>query len=400
MVVHNFFNPLLFVIYSLYYKHKFVNKQKLVVINMGLNDNEEKVLKILEQDPYVSQQFIADKLSISRPAVANLISGLQEKGFILGKPYLLRKEEYLTCVGGANLDYTFILNDEMILETSNPVKSSVSYGGVVRNIAENLARLNNKVSLMSMVGDDSVGESLLKDNKKLMDVFATDKVLNERTGTYYSVIGKDGNMNVGFADMSINLRMNRTWVLEHKRYLNLGSWIIADTNITKDGLEALVEFAKLENKKLAIVGVSGPKMKNMPDDLKGVEIVICNLDESQSYFMSKSNDIENFCRLWLVKGTNKIVVTSGKSGCFYGNQNFIKHQKILEVPDDLVVDVTGAGDAFSAMVIHGLSNGETFEKSVKLGVISSSLTIQSHYSVNQNLSINLVEKEFKNNENL
>jgi len=367
---------------------------------MSLNDNEEKVLQILEEDPYVSQQFIADKLSISRPAVANLISGLQEKGLILGKPYLLRKEEYLTCVGGANLDYTFKLNDEMVLGTSNPVQSSVSYGGVIRNIAENLARLNHKVLLMSLVGDDPAGTSLLKDNKKLMDVFATEKLLHERTGTYYSVIGKDGNMNIGYADMSINLRMNRTWILEHKRHLNLGSWIIADTNITKEGLEALVEFAKLENKKLAIIGVSGPKMKNMPNDLAGVEIVICNLDESQSYFHSKLTNPEDFCNSWLTKGLNQIIVTSGKNGCFYGNNNFLKHQKILNVPDNLVVDVTGAGDAFSAMVIHGLVSGETIEKSVKLGVISSSLTIQSNHSVNQNLSINLIEKEYKKNENL
>ena len=367
---------------------------------MNLNDNEEKVLKILEEDPYVSQQFIADKLSISRPAVANLISGLQEKGYILGKPYLLRKEEYLTCVGGANLDYTFRLNDEMIMGTSNPVQSSVSYGGVVRNIAENLARLNHKVSLMSIVGDDSAGSSLLKDNRKMMEVFATEKIMHERTGTYYSVIGKDGNMNIGYADMSINSRMNRTWILEHKRHLNLGSWIIADTNINKDGLEALVEFSKLENKKLAIIGVSGPKMKNVPNDLAGVEILICNLDESQSYFHSKSTNPEDYCELWLSKGLKQIVVTSGKKGCFYGNKNYIKHQKILEVPDDLVVDVTGAGDAFSAMVIHGLANGETIDKSVKLGVISSSLTIQSNHSVNQNLSINLIEKEYKNNENL
>src|SRR5690554_5956302 len=121
---------------------------------MKLNEKEKKVLEILKLDPYVSQQYIANKLSLSRPAIANLISGLQEKGYILGKPYMLRQEEYITCVGGANLDHSFKLESKMVLKTSNPVKSTTSYGGVIRNVADNLARLNHKVSLMTIVGDD------------------------------------------------------------------------------------------------------------------------------------------------------------------------------------------------------------------------------------------------------
>ena len=91
---------------------------------MNINENEKKVLELLKNNPYASQQHIADQLSLSRPAVANLISGLQSKGHILGKPYVLKKEEYVTCVGGANLDYTFRLEDDMTLGTSNPVVSS------------------------------------------------------------------------------------------------------------------------------------------------------------------------------------------------------------------------------------------------------------------------------------
>ncbi|MFA7076126.1 MAG: PfkB family carbohydrate kinase [Candidatus Izemoplasmatales bacterium] len=367
---------------------------------MTLNDNEKKVLHILEADPFVSQQYIADKLHLSRSAIANLISGLQDKGYILGKPYLLRKEEYITCVGGANSDYTFALEEEMIMGTSNPVKSSTSYGGVTRNVAENLARLNHQVSLMSVVGDDVVGEELLMNSNKLMGVFATEKIYGERTGSYYSVIGKDGNMNVGYADMSINLRMNRTWVIEHKKHLNMGTWIITDTNVAKDGIEALIEFSKLENKKLAIVGVSGPKMRNVPDNLDGVEIVICNLDESQSYFKTKTENLEELSKLWLERGVNKVVITANKNPLVYAENESIRYQKTITIPSTEIVDVTGAGDAFSAATINGLINQESFEKSIKYGIISSILTIKSKYSVNPDLSIDLIKKEFNKYEKL
>lgn len=367
---------------------------------MKLNGNEKKVLAILKEDPYVSQQFIADDMKLSRPAIANLISGLQEKGYILGKPYALKKEEYIICIGGANLDYTFRLEEKMILSTSNPVNSSISYGGVVRNVADNLTRLNHSVSLMTVLGDDLAGEDLLSYSKKTMEVFACDKLKHENTGGYYSVINKEGNMDVGFADMSINRHMNRNWILEHKRHLNLSKWLIADTNITKDALEALIEYAQAENKKLAIIGVSGPKMKHVPDDLNGVEILICNLDETQSYFNTSDDDIESLVKLWIKKGLKKVVITQGKKGSVYYDGKDIRYQKAYVVKEDKVIDVTGAGDAFSSAVLHGLINEESLETSIGYGAASSSLTIQSNHAVNPKLSINQLKKEIKKYENI
>jgi sugar/nucleoside kinase (ribokinase family) len=253
---------------------------------------------------------------------------------------------------------------------------------------------------MSVVGEDSAGQDLIDKSKKIMEVFAIDKLSKHSTGGYYSIIGKDGNMNVGFADMSINNNMNGSWILEHKRHLSLSSWIIADTNISKDAVEALIEYSSSNDIKLAIIGVSGPKMKNVPDDLNGVEIIICNLDESQTYFKTKSTDLKHLVKLWLDAGVKKAVITNGKDGCVFGDDKLIKHQMATIVSDDLVVDVTGAGDAFSSAVFHGLINNESLELSVKYGSISSSKTIQSKYSVNPKLSINLIKKELKKNENI
>ena len=304
----------------------------------------------------------------------------------------LKNEEYITCIGGANLDYTFRLEEKMVLSTSNPVNSSISYGGVIRNVADNLTRLNHAVSLMTVLGDDLAGEDLLAYSKKTMEVFACDKLKHENTGGYYSVINKEGNMDVGFADMSINRHMNRNWILEHKRHLNLSKWLIADTNITKDALEALIEYAQVDDKKLAIIGVSAPKMKHVPDDLNGVEILICNLDESQSYFNSNEEDIENFAKLWLRQGLKKVVITQGKKGAVYHDGRELRHQKAYLINEDKVIDVTGAGDAFSSAVLHGLINEEPLDTSIVYGAVSSSLTIQSKHAVNQKIINKSIKK--------
>ncbi|MFW6319780.1 MAG: carbohydrate kinase [Bacillota bacterium] len=360
---------------------------------MSLNKNEEKVLSLLRKDPYSSQQVIAGKLGLSRPAVANLISTLQEKGYILGKPYVLKTMEYVTCVGGANVDYTLRLNQDIVLSTSNPVSSHTSLGGVIRNVAENLSRLNHSVSLMTCVGNDHAGETLLKESRKLMEVFASDVINNATTGSYYSVIEPNGNMYVGLANMAINEVMTRSWIIEHKRHLRLSKWIIADTNMQKDALEALIEFANNEHKNLVIIGVSGPKMAHVPNDLTGVHTMICNVDETQAYFDTDETQIEKLVQLLKDKGVKHVVITNGKAGSAYLDKDTVSFHPAKRIEDSEVVDVTGAGDAFSSAVVHGLIHKQSLKDSVKLGTINAYLTIASPGAVNKNLSINLLEKE-------
>jgi sugar/nucleoside kinase (ribokinase family)/DNA-binding CsgD family transcriptional regulator len=370
------------------------------VMLMKLNDNEHKVLLILKEDPYISQKKLADLLNLSRPAVANLISGLQDKGYILGKPYVLREERYITCIGGANYDRTFKLEDDLILGTSNPVLSQTSFGGVIRNVAENLARLDQNVSLMSIVGNDTLGQELIAKQKKLMEVFATDYLDHETTGSYYSIIDQKGNMTVGFADMSINQHMSRSWILEHKRHIHLSSYIVTDLNVSKDAIESLLEVSKSEKIPLAIVGVSGPKMKHLPEDLDGLDLLICNLDEAQAYFKTKEDDPKILLQKFLEKNISKVVITVGTKGSYYGTKNQINHQNAYMIPDHEVVDVTGAGDAFSSALIYGLVTNHSFDESIRYAAINSSLTIQSNHSVNPKLSINLIKKELKKYENI
>lgn len=57
-----------------------------------MNRNEQKILALIERDPYLSQQEMADALGISRPSLANLISGLIKQGRILGRAYVLPEE--------------------------------------------------------------------------------------------------------------------------------------------------------------------------------------------------------------------------------------------------------------------------------------------------------------------
>ena len=56
----------------------------------------------------------------------------------------------IACIGGAHLDRHGVLRGPLVLGTSNPGSVHVAVGGVARNVAENLARLGVKVTLVSL----------------------------------------------------------------------------------------------------------------------------------------------------------------------------------------------------------------------------------------------------------
>ncbi|MGI2176564.1 winged helix-turn-helix transcriptional regulator [Shewanella ulleungensis] len=56
-----------------------------------MTERELEILALLKQDPLMPQQDMADKLSMSRSAVAGHIMNLTNKGIIRGKGYILAK---------------------------------------------------------------------------------------------------------------------------------------------------------------------------------------------------------------------------------------------------------------------------------------------------------------------
>ena len=123
---------------------------------------EQQVLALIRQDPMLPQQAIADRLHISRSAVAGHIMKLTNKGLIKGRGYVLSNTPFVAVIGGANIDIHGKSNDTLQERDSNPGQVHTSAGGVARNIAENLARLGVDCRLITAVGKDHHGQMLLR----------------------------------------------------------------------------------------------------------------------------------------------------------------------------------------------------------------------------------------------
>lgn len=308
--------------------------------------------------------------------------------------YLERKSQFVLCIGACHIDYKFLAQEEIVQKTSNPIKSMYNYGGVIRNVANNLSLLEVNVSIMSLVGNDFNGEKLIKDTGREMNVDLIDKVPNQATGMYYAVVNPQGDMDVAFADMGIYDLMDHEWIHRKTGNLKKYDWIIADMNVQKSGLEALISFNNSNNSKLAIIGVSGPKTKNLPDDLKGLDIIICNKDESMAYFNTDNGDIKELVAMWLEKGIKQVVITSGENDIAYASDiRNIQSRLVKKIDSNEMVDATGAGDAFSAGVIYGLVKNASINKSILYGLVNARRTLLVKDSVRKDLTVDRLKKE-------
>ena len=63
----------------------------------------------------------------------------------------------IVIIGGINIDIEGYPYKDLVEQDSNPGRIKISYGGVGRNIAENAARIGEKVAMLSVIGADELG---------------------------------------------------------------------------------------------------------------------------------------------------------------------------------------------------------------------------------------------------
>ncbi|MFA9557483.1 carbohydrate kinase [Evansella sp. AB-rgal1] len=366
-----------------------------------LNDKEHRILELIKKNPYITQQDIANELSLSRSGIAGYISSLIKKGKIVGRAYVISTEENVLCIGGANLDRKAQVRTEIKWKDSNPVTYTESLGGVARNIAENLARLQVSTSLLTAVGMDNIGEKLIVETSATqIDMTPTVRLSNNMTGTYTAILNEKGEMVVALADMDIYDSVQTDNLKELWSHIKSASIVVLDTNFPKEVLTTVIKERAVVEGILVLVPVSSMKMDRMPDDLSGIDFLICNEEELQvlinKYELNCPQQIDAMDAI-LKLGVKNIVVTCGDEGLTFLSQSGDFHS--IPIVKSEVKDVTGAGDALAAGIIYGLQKGKDIKEACMFGLAAAKLTVSSTKTVSNDLTeealIQIVAESFK-----
>jgi pseudouridine kinase len=344
---------------------------------------KDQLYELIRSNPFISQQDLAVQLRLSRSAVAGYIAGLIRERRLLGRAYVLPDNRPIVCIGGANLDRKLRTLAKLKMGTSNPARQDESFGGVARNIAENLARLAAPVALLTVVGDDSSGRALLEHAENIgIDTRGTLRLSGTCSGTYTAVLDDHGEMMLALADMALYDKISPEFLQSRQPQRASGALTVADMNLPHDAIRQLLEDAVRDAMPLVLVAVSQPKMSHLPQNLKGLRLLILNQGELETRVgraLPTDADLHEACRIVQAQGAQDVIVTRGSTGVIHTTADGIAH---LAAREAQIIDVTGAGDAFSAAVCWSLFQGsDDLNLACRRGLQLSAMTLECEETV-------------------
>ncbi|MEK5232681.1 carbohydrate kinase [Lysinibacillus sp. FSL K6-0232] len=362
-----------------------------------MNEREQAVLALIRQNPFMSQQEMADAMNLSRPVLANLVSNLMKQGKIVGRAYILPEENEIICIGGANLDRKFHVKGNVQFGTSNPASSSFSVGGVGRNIAENLGRLNHQVTLLTTAGKDADWQVIQEASEPFMNLRYVEQLPEASTGSYTAIMDEQGELALAVANMEVYDLLLPSLLQKYETMLVNAGCFILDLNCPKETVAYMQQVAIARAIPLVIVPVSSPKMNRLPETLQGVTWFICNTDEAETIVghpIDNATHYEKALHKLLQLGAEHAVITAGSRGVYAASAT-IAPSHFAAKAIDKIEDVTGAGDAFVSAVIHSWLTGQAFTTCIDAGLTNAKNTLASPYTVRPELSVDVLKSEME-----
>ena len=298
----------------------------------------------------------------------------------------------IAIVGGINIDIEGVPFKTIKYHDSNPGKIRLSYGGVGRNIAENLARLGGDCAMVSCVGDEPMSLGAVSHLQDLgVDVSHVRVFRDEMPSMYLSILDERGDMELGISDMEIIDRITPEYIDEIQPFLESVEVVALDGNLTEELLEHATDV--LRGTKLFFDPVSANKGVRAREFAGRFFAVKPNRIEAEAILDMKietDSDVEAAGRRFMELGVSKVFITLGEDGVFYmeeGDCGFIR-----PAGDLLIKSATGAGDSFSACILLGISRNMSAEQIARMGMAASRITMSTPKAVNDEISMELIEE--------
>lgn len=277
-------------------------------------------------------------------------------------------------IGDIMLDkYSFGTTKRISPEAPVPVflrkKEKVVLGGAA-NVAVNLQKARQNVSIMSIIGDDSEGKEIkkiLEDNKISTKLIVKD---NERKTTVKIRFIGQNNVQMLRVDSEDSFKINQKVKEKLIKLLeeNINKFdiiVFSDYNkgmLDTDIMPKLIQIAKNNNIK-TLIDIKEPKY----DKYKNAYLIKPNLNELHDITKMPVDSDEEIVTAaqTLLNNTNSeyVLVTRGKDGMTLVSKDDYKHIKCMSRE---VYDVTGAGDTVISYLAVGLLNDINLIDSIQI----------------------------------
>lgn len=291
-------------------------------------------------------------------------------------------------IGGANIDIIGQSSDSLRLHDSNPGLIHLSFGGVGRNIAENAARLNQEVYLLSVFSQDSLGEMLLKHCMDLGIHCEYSKVDKAASSSYLAILDTNNDMHVAIADMRLLDQMTTSDIDRIIPLIQPDDICVLDTNLPSRLIQYCVDHIKAI---IALDPISTHKAEKVKMILGKLDIFKPNQYEAAAlcgFPLKDETAIIKALHYFADQGIAEIIISCEDRGIYaYDHHTMVHYQTHL----DHIVNATGAGDALFGAYLSYTCMAYPFTKALEYAIGASVINLRSEETVALDLSQDTLE---------
>ena len=256
------------------------------------------------------------------------------------------------------------------------------HGGVGRNVAEDIANVELRPTLISLVDHSGTSEDVLRklrNHKVNTDyIWATDDGL----GTWLAVFNNEGDVCASISKRPDLSPICQILDKHGDEIFKDADSVVIEIDLEKDVVKRVFRLAQKYNKKVFAVVSNMSIALERRDFLQSIDCFVCNIQEAGILF---SEDYSGLTAEEMMQTLAKkvrdgkipsMIVTMGGEGAVYASME--GEMGICPARKVQVNDTTGAGDSFCAGVAIGLTYGKNLMESCQIGAqLAASVIITS-----------------------
>ena len=301
-------------------------------------------------------------------------------------------EHRVLVIGAAGLDVKVYPRTQAIEPyLSNPGTIHWEWGGVARNMAENLVRLGADVHFITAVGDDKWGQMLLQSlNDLQINTEACIVAAEKPTCSYVALHHLDKQLWLAFEDMDTLREITPGHLHRLRGVVRASDIVCIDANLSARALGTLFRLTRQYDVPVCADPTTTLLAHRLHPYLPDIAVITPNKDEAEALLGEPLNTEEAIsagARRLVGLGVDLAVITLGAEGLFYATSE--ESGRLPALPID-IVDPVGAGDALTAAVAYGLLEDVSPEETVRLGLAAATQTILCRETVCPTLSLDML----------
>lgn len=302
-----------------------------------------------------------------------------------------KNEPYMLVFGVSVYDIIGFAYNNYHGKDSIPGSVRVSFGGVCRNIAENMARVDVNTKFISIIGDDEKGRSIMGEAAKLnLDMSESLIVKGQSTPTYMAILNEHGEMESAIVDMKITDYVTEEFIDSKADIISKAEYMVLDTDNPVILEYLLTKY--IGATKFILDPVSASKVEKIKHLIPYFHTIKPNRYEAEilcGFAIQSLEDIKKAGKYFRDLGIENIFISLDEDGIYYNNgveEGIIKANKVE------VVNVTGAGDSCVAGLGYGYMNQLSIVETVKVAIAMSAITISSAETIHPDMGLAIMKQ--------